>query len=94
MTQFKLTDLCDQNNQKELYNLLFDNCYVSSISGERVAQVITSIADSNFREEIPISKYISGTVTICDGFFSHKITFHSTGLDIQKVAKNNAGSKD
>jgi len=71
-------------NQKEPLGITFDNCFVSQRSTERVSQVITSIMSPSFREEIPTQRYITGTVTICDGYVSHDITFHSTGFTIHK----------
>ena len=71
-------------DQKEPFSITFDNCCISQSTAERVAQVITSIMSPSFREEIPTQRYITGTVTICDGYVSHDITFHSTGFTIHK----------
>lgn len=67
----------DIYNQKEL-DIIFENCFVSQTSTERVSQIINSIMSPDLREEIPVQKYITGTVTICDGYVSHNITFHAT----------------
>jgi hypothetical protein len=71
-------------NQKEPLDITFEECWISQLSTERVAQTILSIMNPSFREEVPVQKYITGTVTVCDGYFSHKITFHSTGFTIHK----------
>ena len=79
-------------NQKEPLGITFDNCFVSQRSTERVSQVITSIMSPSFREEIPVPKYIIGTLNICDGYFSHAMTFHSNGFTIHKPnGENNEG---
>lgn len=71
--------------ENESFNLMFENCYISCESAERVAQAITSIHDPSFREEIPVPKYVYGTVTICDGYSSKTLTFHSTKFNIKKT---------
>jgi len=79
-------------DQKEPFSITFDNCCISQSTAERVAQVITSIMSPSFREEIPVPKYIIGTLNICDGYFSHAMTFHSNGFTIHKPnGENNEG---
>jgi len=80
----KFDDVKTLFNQKEPLGIMFENCFVSQISAERVSQIITSIMSPEIREEIPVHKYITGTVTICDGYFSHNITFHSTGFTVHR----------
>ena len=79
---YNLLDMC---NQKKPYNLLLKNCYISQMEAERVSQVITSIHDPNFKEHIPISKYICGTINVCDGHFSHVLKFQATDITFEKT---------
>lgn len=87
-----ILDIKDIYDQKEPFSITFDNCWISPSTAKRVAQVITSIMSPSFREEIPVPKYITGTLNICDGYFSHAMTFTSNGFTIHKPnGENNEG---
>jgi len=87
MEDIKITSdvVADMYNQKKPYRLILENCYISQMEAERVSQVITSIHDPNFKEHIPISKYICGTINVCDGHFSHELKFHATNITLEKT---------
>jgi hypothetical protein len=87
----RFEDVQKFSNQKEPFGIMFDNCWISQRSTERVSQALLSIMDSSFREEIPVARYISGTVTICDGYVSHKVTFHSTGFTVHNPTAGENG---
>lgn len=84
MTSDDIKMLCYQ--EKPL-NVTFHDCWVSAKASDSVSQTITSLFDPSFRDEVPVSKYINGSITICDGHVSHQITFHAGSFTIHKDDK-------